>query len=71
MAHGCFLSIERNSEVYYIIQDESTDGIISARMILKQDTLQKWIDYLFQRERTIITTEKFADNKEKIEKVAS
>lgn len=74
LAHGCFSAFEQNGNVYYIIQDESNDGIISARMVLEANTLQTWIDYLKVRKETIsssITTAEEQEIHEETEKEAS
>lgn len=51
-AHGNFAIVEKSGKRYYVIQDES-NGQISARIILKQDTLQKWISYLYKRKKEL------------------
>lgn len=56
-AHGCFSIADRGGEVYYIIQDEK-NGVISARMVLKQSTLQAWIEYFHKRRAEITNTQK-------------
>lgn len=52
LAHGCFSVFEQTGEVYYVIQDDS-NNLISARIVLKQATLQLWIDYLKARKETV------------------
>ena len=47
-AHGRFTYIEKNKERYYILQDEN-NNCISARMIVKQSTLKKWIEILDEK----------------------
>lgn len=74
LAHGCFSVCKQDEEVYYVIQDESNDGIISARMVLKANTLQSWIDYLKARKESISETTLIEGNVEQLEeteKVAS
>lgn len=74
LAHGCFSAFEQNGDIYYVIQDESNDGMISARMVLKENTLQTWIDYLKDRKETISTPRiimKTEDKLKKTEKEAS
>ena len=55
LAHGCFSVFEQNGDTYYVIQDESSNSI-SARIVLKQTTLQIWMDYLRTRKETISTS---------------
>ena len=69
LAHGCFSSFKQNGEVYYIIQDESKDDMISARMVLKRKTLQSWIDYLKDRKENISSPAAFAENEAKLEEI--
>lgn len=46
LAHGCYTIISQDGENYCVIQDESRDGFISARIILKLSTFNMWIEYL-------------------------
>lgn len=64
LAHGGFSTLTKNNELYYIIQDESSNGFISARMILKLNTLLSWIEYLKNRKKTIETQKEPNDKKQ-------
>lgn len=68
-AHGCFSVVDYRNERYYILQDESND-YISARMILKKDTLQSWIACLHDRKAEISASADMEENYIE-EKVAS
>ncbi len=52
-AHGGFTFIEKDEERFYVLQDESC-GCISARMIVKQSTLEKWMGILDQKRAQFI-----------------
>ena len=53
-AHGCFSIKMQKEECYYIIQDESPNGFISARIVLLKTTFEKIINYLDEREKQLI-----------------
>ncbi len=55
LAHGCYTYKEQNEERFYIIQDEKND-LISARIILKESTFEKWI-YYFQKRKELLKKE--------------
>lgn len=55
-AHGCYTYKEQNQERFYIIQDENKDKFISARIILKESTFEKWI-YYFQKRKELLKKE--------------
>ena len=44
-AHGSFSVHEYKSHKYYILENKD-NGVIKARMVLKEDTLIKWIDLI-------------------------
>ena len=47
-AHGRFRIFRRGKgyDVYYAFEDMTTTGHVSARMLIKQTTLKKWIDII-------------------------
>ena len=45
LAHGSFSVHEYKSHKYYILENKD-NGVIKARMVLKEDTLIKWIDLI-------------------------
>lgn len=51
MAHGRFNILDAEEDRYYIFQDEY-HGLVSARMILRQRTLDQWIQVLKKMEFT-------------------
>lgn len=56
LAHGCFGSLELEKTKFYIFQDENRNHDISARMILRQSTLENWITILQKREAQALAT---------------
>lgn len=56
-AHGCYASLNQNNEIYYILQDVTKDGIISARIIVTLSRLRNWIEILEQKRRAYIEQE--------------
>lgn len=43
VAHGCFAICRKGTEAFYIIQDETPDGVISARIIISEKRLERWL----------------------------
>lgn len=54
-AHGRFTYVEKRKERYYILQDEH-NNLISARMMVKQSTLEKWMEALNERRTRFLQT---------------
>lgn len=56
-AHGQYSILENESDAYYILQDVSKNGCISARMVLTATRLKSWIDLFEQKRQNYITTQ--------------
>ena len=46
LAHGRFQIYKRNDIVLYVFEDCKKNGLLTARMILKESTLLKWIEII-------------------------
>ncbi len=62
LAHGYFVCFEQEDTKMIVLQDESRDGSISARMILKMNTLKEWIEYLKMRKTAINNNKNTGEN---------
>lgn len=60
IAHGSY-GIWEGEETFFIFQDESKDHFISARMVLKEERLLKWIEILQSRHAMIDTNDRIAN----------
>lgn len=54
LAHGCYSITKYRGETFLVLQDETKDKYISARMVLKCSTLTRWIHYLENRAENTI-----------------
>ena len=52
LAHGCFSVVKSGDNEYLVLQDEYNNNI-SARMIIKTETLLKWIEFFQEREKSL------------------
>lgn len=55
LAHGCFSILKQDNQQYYVFQDENQNHIMSARMVLSNFTLTRWITLLRDRENIVNT----------------
>jgi len=62
LAHGYFVRFDQDDTKMIVLQDESNDGSISARMVLKMDTLKEWIEYLKMRKTAINNNKNTGEN---------
>lgn len=66
LAHGRFAIADSEGDEYYILQDVSNQGEVSARMIIRQSRLKEWMSLLKQNNllAEIETAELLYENEE-------
>lgn len=52
LAHGCFALVQQDKR-FIVLQDETEDPFVSARIVLSVDRVKKWIKYLVERRKKL------------------